>query len=83
VTKRLSTSQAHLSSMQKIVQDMVGPLVILLEGKTDNNKFPINAGMLRDSYESFVTFANMTDEGQYLFSGINSSEKPLNGYFTK
>ncbi|WP_157141217.1 flagellin, partial [Candidatus Liberibacter asiaticus] len=49
----------------------------------DNNKFPINAGMLRDSYESFVTFANMTDEGQYLFSGINSSEKPLNGYFTK
>ncbi|MEG8099263.1 flagellar hook-associated family protein [Candidatus Liberibacter brunswickensis] len=82
VKKRLSASQINLGSMGDIVEDLLQKIMFI----QDNSEEIIIDQVYNEvqvSFKSFMSFANMKDEGRYLFSGINISKKPLNDYFSK
>ncbi|AKK20378.1 flagellar hook-associated family protein [Candidatus Liberibacter africanus] len=80
--KSLSISKINLGDMSMIVQDTLEDLIALQHNNDEVFTKQIFSKNY-NSYKSFMTCANMTDGGRYLFSGINTSEKPLNDYFDK
>jgi len=79
-TQRLSASQSALDMMAEGAQDMLEAF-ISVSGSDDANNLLIARRDLESSLSAFTVAANTSSNGEYLFSGINSSIKPVEDYF--
>ncbi|MCY0093532.1 flagellar hook-associated family protein [Hoeflea ulvae] len=80
VTQRLSASQLALDLMADSAQQMLEAF-ISVNGADDADRLAIARRDVEASLGSFTVAANTSSNGEYLFSGINSSQKPLDDYF--
>lgn len=79
VTQRLSASQSSLTNMSASVQESLNSL-IALSGSDDQSLLNTTAQTLKNQLDAFVSAGNTSANGEYLFSGINTGEKPLTAY---
>ncbi|CAL9914499.1 Flagellar hook-associated family protein [Candidatus Liberibacter solanacearum] len=82
VKTRLSILQKHVEKIDDVYQNALQKMP-LLQGNEDKHAIAQVVSLLQDSFQSTIEFFNTTVGGKYLFSGINTSEKPLQDYFAK
>ncbi|AKI02138.1 flagellin/flagellar hook associated protein [Hoeflea sp. IMCC20628] len=80
VTQRLSASQLSLNLMADSAQQMLEAF-ISVSGADDANRLGVAVRDVEAALGAFTVAANTSSNGEYLFAGINSSEKPLDDYF--
>lgn len=80
VTQRLSASQLSLDLMSNSAQQMLEAF-ISVSGADDANRLGVARRDVEASLGSFTVAINTSSNGEYLFSGINSSKQPLDDYF--
>lgn len=76
---RLSGSQIALQNISDLAQDFLGSLV---NTKTSTGVADTTAQKAQAALKSFLDAGNATIDGQYLFSGINSDVRPLDGFYS-
>lgn len=79
VTQRLEASQESLNQVAKNAQTILNSLVSL-SGNVDSQSIKTTTETIRSSFSAVTSAANMSLNGEYLFSGINSDVKPLTDY---
>ncbi|MBL0848503.1 MAG: flagellar hook-associated family protein [Candidatus Liberibacter ctenarytainae] len=79
---RLEISQGSLATIDNIYQDMLEKTMIL-HGNDEYTALDQISNMAKDSLISLTNSANTMNGGEYLFSGINTLEKPFKDYFAK
>lgn len=79
VENRLAASQTGLEQISESAQNMVEAL-ILAQGAVDDTQRGVAAGNVKHALESFIDLSNMSSNGEYLFGGINTDEKPIVDY---
>ncbi|MBA5723547.1 flagellar hook-associated family protein [Candidatus Liberibacter sp.] len=83
VQMRLSLSQNALDNVDKIYQDILEKTPLLFNSMSSQYTIDDTVNLIRDSFVSFTSCINITADGSYLFSGINSSVQPFQDYFAK
>ena len=75
-TQRLESSEEALSKMsdlgQKILDSLIG-----IGGSNDAMNLGVARTSIQTALDTFVSFANTSVNGEYLFAGINSDVKPF------
>ena len=79
VTQRLSASQSSLTNMSSNVQTSLNSL-IALSGSDDQTLLDTTTQSLQSQLDAFISSGNTSANGEYLFSGINTSDQPLKAY---
>lgn len=79
VNQRLSASQESLSQISLNTQTMLNSLVSL-SGNVDATSIKTTTDSIKSAFTAITSAANMSLNGEYLFSGINSDVKPLADY---
>ena len=79
VTQRLSASQSSLSNMSDNIQTSMNSL-IALSGSDDKTLLATTTQSLQSQLDAFTSSANTSANGEYLFSGINTSQQPMTSY---
>ncbi len=80
VTQRLSASQSALDMMAENAQQMLEAF-ISVNGADDANRLLIARRDVEASLDGFTTAVNTSSNGEYLFAGIDSNNKPVEDYF--
>ncbi|MBP1853137.1 flagellar hook-associated family protein [Rhizobium halophytocola] len=75
-TQRLESSQEAMTSMSTSAQSMMDSLVAL-KGSNDQSNLDVAAQSATNAFDSFLSMANTSVSGEYLFAGINSDVQPL------
>jgi flagellar hook-associated protein 3 FlgL len=76
---RLDASQASLNN---IVSNANEFLSALMSGRGDPRNAEILVRQAEESFKSFISSANTSHGGIYLFAGINTTSPPINDYFS-
>lgn len=76
VTTRLSSSQAALESMADSGQDILNT-ILAFGGNIDKSSIETSKTTIRSALSLFTEKANMSVNGEYLFSGINTDVQPM------
>ncbi|MBO3758350.1 flagellar hook-associated family protein [Ciceribacter sp. L1K22] len=74
--QRLESAQEAMNQMATSAQSMMNGLVVV-SGTTDANNLEVARKTASDAFDNFISMANMSVSGEYLFSGINTDVKPL------
>lgn len=80
VENRLSSSQAALEQSSQSAQDLLETLIIAKDA-TDDKLRSVAVLKVTDSLRAFTDAGNLTSNGEYLFAGIDTDNKPLVDYF--
>lgn len=79
VTQRLEASQEALSQISKNSQTILNSLVSL-SGNIDATSIKTTTDTIKSAFNAITSAANISLNGEYLFSGINTDVKPLTDY---
>jgi flagellar hook-associated protein 3 FlgL len=74
--QRMQSSQLAMQQMSDSGQTLLNSLVAL-SGSSDSTSLQVSADTATSVLENFVSYANVSTNGEYLFSGINSDVAPL------
>eukprot|EP00913_Durusdinium_trenchii_P026937 g25272.t1 len=78
--QRMESSQLSMEQMSSSGQTLLDSLVAL-SGASDATSLEVSADTAMSVLESFVSYANVSVNGEYLFSGINTDVAPLDDTF--
>lgn len=81
VTQRLSSSQMALETISDAGQTALNTYVALA-GSTDSTQLSTAVQTLTSVIDQVVDAANTSVNGEYIFAGINTDEKPMGDYIT-
>lgn len=79
VATRLSSSQDALSQMSGSAQKTLAALMTSTSTE-DPTQLAMARTEISNAFQSFTGSANLVASGEYIFGGINTSQKPLNDY---
>jgi flagellar hook-associated protein 3 FlgL len=82
VDGRLSTAQAALGQMSDDAQTALGAL-LSASGSGSGTLIDSARNQVKNAFQSFIGSVNLASNGEYLFAGINTSNKPLDDYFAQ
>lgn len=74
--QRMDSSQLAMEQMSDSGQTLLDSLVAL-SGSSDKTSLQVSADTATSVLENFVSYANVSVNGEYLFSGINTDAAPL------
>lgn len=77
---RMKTSQLALKNMSDAAQGLLNS-VTALSGNSDASSLKVAADTAMSTLENFVSYANSSANGEYLFSGINTDAQTLSDGF--
>lgn len=80
VANRLEASQSGLEQNSESAQSMMEALVIA-SGADDEGLRGVAVAKVKHALEAFIDASNLTSNGEYLFAGINTDQRPINDYF--
>lgn len=80
VAQRLSVSQDALGQMSDNAQRMLESL-ITVKGLEDPTQVGVAKLEIEGALSNFISLANMSSGGEFLFSGINTDVKPMADFF--
>ena len=75
-TQRLESSQEAMTVMSTASQSLMDSLVAL-KGSNDDSNLQVATQSAANAFDSFLSMANTSVSGEYLFSGINTDVQPL------
>lgn len=78
--QRMESSQLAMEQMSDSGQTLLNSLVAL-SGSSDSTSLQVSADTAMSVMENFVSYANVSTNGEYLFSGINTDVAPLGDDF--
>jgi flagellar hook-associated protein 3 FlgL len=78
--QRMESSQLAMEEMSSSGQTLLNSLVAL-SGSSDSTSLQVSADTAMSVLQSFVSYANISANGEYLFSGINTDVAPLDDNF--
>ncbi|KQQ38179.1 hypothetical protein ASG19_03705 [Rhizobium sp. Leaf306] len=78
--QRMDSSQLAMEQMSDSGQTLLDSLVAL-SGSSDKTSLQVSADTATSVLENFVSYANVSVNGEYLFSGINTDAAPLDDSF--
>jgi len=78
--QRMQSSQLAMKQMSDSGQTLLNSLVAL-SGSSDSTSLKVSADTAMSVLENFASYANVSTNGEYLFSGINTDVAPLNDTF--
>lgn len=78
--QRMDSSQLAMEQMSSSGQTLLNSLVAL-SGDSDTTSLQVSSDTAMSVLENFVSYANVSVNGEYLFSGINTDVQPLNDTF--
>jgi flagellar hook-associated protein 3 FlgL len=78
--QRIESSQLSMEQMSSSAQSLLDSLVAL-SGNSDSTSLQVSADTASAVLDSFVSYANVSVNGEYLFSGINTDASPLDDSF--
>jgi flagellar hook-associated protein 3 FlgL len=78
--QRMDSSQLAMEQMSDSGQTLLDSLVAL-SGSSDKTSLQVSADTATSVLENFVSYANVSVNGEYLFSGINTDVAPLDDAF--
>ncbi len=78
--QRMDSSQLAMEQMSDSGQTLLDSLVAL-SGSSDKTSLQVSADTATSVLENFVSYANVSVNGEYLFSGINTDTAPLDDSF--
>jgi flagellar hook-associated protein 3 FlgL len=78
--QRMQSSQLAMQQMSDSGQTLLNSLVAL-SGSSDSTSLQVSADTAMSVLENFVSYANVSTNGEYLFSGINTDVAPLGDDF--
>jgi flagellar hook-associated protein 3 FlgL len=76
----MESSQLAMEQMSDSGQTLLNSLVAL-SGSSDSTSLQVSADTAMSVMENFVSYANVSTNGEYLFSGINTDVAPLGDSF--
>lgn len=78
--QRMDSSQLAMEQMSSSGQTLLNSLVAL-SGDSDTTSLQVSSDTAMSVLENFVSYANVSVNGEYLFSGINTDVAPLSDTF--
>ncbi|RWX77025.1 flagellar hook-associated family protein [Neorhizobium lilium] len=78
--QRMQSSQLAMQQMSDSGQTLLNSLVAL-SGSSDSTSLQVSADTAMSVLENFNSYANVSTNGEYLFSGINTDVAPLGDTF--